>query len=132
VPRARIITLLSLVLVFFALCGCAAKNIDALTEAVCAEPDHAEWDTDPKIVHWAKPKYPEIARRTRAEGTVVVTVWLSANGTILDIIPCTNSGPLILERSAVNAAGRCKFLPAKKNGRPVRSTVNVPFSFRMN
>ena len=86
---------------------------------------------NPKITFWAKPKYPEIARKAMREGTVVVKVLVGPGGNVLDAQILQGANPL-LNQSALEAARKCKFLPGKQRNIPVKAWMALPFNFRLN
>ena len=87
--------------------------------------------TNPKIVNYAKPNYPEIARRSQIEGTVIVKVLVGPDGSVLDAQIIQGVHPL-LNKSALAAARKCKFIPGKKRNIPVKAWMALPFNFRLN
>ncbi len=86
---------------------------------------------NPKILQWAKPEYPEMARRAQLEGTVMVKVLVGPDGTVKDAIIISGVNPL-LNKAAIEAAKRCKFIPGKQRNIPVKAWMALPFSFRLN
>ena len=86
---------------------------------------------NPKIIHWAKPRYPEIARKAQMEGTVIVKVLVGPDGSVLDAQILQPANPL-LNAAALDAARRCKFIPGKQRNIPVRAWMALPFNFRLN
>jgi protein TonB len=86
---------------------------------------------NPKILQWAKPEYPEMARRAALEGTVIVKVLVGPDGTVKDAIVVQGVNPL-LNKAAVEAARRCKFIPGKQRNIPVKAWMALPFTFRLN
>ncbi len=86
---------------------------------------------NPKITVWAKPKYPEIARKAMMEGTVIVKVLVGPSGDVLDAQILQGANPL-LNQSALDAARRCKFMPGKQRNIPVKAWMALPFNFRLN
>jgi periplasmic protein TonB len=86
---------------------------------------------NPKITHWAKPKYPEIARKAMMEGTVIVKVLVGPDGSVMDAQILQGANPL-LNAAALDAARRCKFIPGKQRNIPVRAWMALPFNFRLN
>lgn len=86
---------------------------------------------NPKILHWEKPKYPEIARKAQMEGTVLVKVLVGPDGKVKDaqIIQGVNQ---ILNKAALQAARKCTFIPGKQRDFPVRAWMALPFNFRLH
>ncbi|MGH7964772.1 MAG: energy transducer TonB [Candidatus Binatia bacterium] len=77
-----------------------------------------------------KPPYPLIARRMGAEGVVVLRVFVHADGSVGRVELSRSSGFNTLDESAVNTVReRWRFLPARQDGQPVESWVEVPIRF---
>ena len=87
--------------------------------------------TNPKIVTWAKPEYPEMARRAQIEGTVIVKVLVGPDGNVKQAIVLQSVNPL-LNNAAIDAAYRCKFVPGKQRNIPVKAWMALPFNFRLH
>ena len=86
---------------------------------------------NPRITFWAKPKYPEIARKAMMEGTVIVKVLVGPSGAVLDAQILQGANPL-LNKEALAAARKCKFIPGKQRNIPVKAWMALPFNFRLN
>lgn len=74
--------------------------------------------------HNPAPEYPESARRRRIEGTVLIRIDVDANGRVLECTLLRGSDCADLDRAALSAARRWRFL----NG---PGAVEVPFTFRI-
>ena len=86
---------------------------------------------NPQIKYWAKPEYPEIARRSALEGTVIVKVLVGPDGLVKDAQVIQGVHPL-LDRAAIAAARKCTFTPGKQRNIPVKAWMALPFAFRLN
>ncbi|MCI0585999.1 MAG: energy transducer TonB [Planctomycetes bacterium] len=77
------------------------------------------------------PLFPREARFAGSVGIVVLFVRVSAKGAVTEarIEESTGSGPL--DRAALDAVARWRFLPARLDGAPVDSEVLVPVRFRL-
>lgn len=75
------------------------------------------------------PSYPKLAEDAGEEGTVVVTVSISASGAVEGASVSRSSGHPSLDAAAVRAAHSWKFKPALRNGKPVASTQSIRFHF---
>ncbi len=77
------------------------------------------------------PRFPREARFAGSVGIVVLFVRVSAKGAVTEarIEESTGSGPL--DRAALDAVARWRFLPARLDGAPVDSEVFVPVRFRL-
>jgi protein TonB len=78
-----------------------------------------------------KPAYPPLARRRHMEGTVILWVEVGADGRPLSVTVKRGSRFAILDKAAVDAVRRWRFVPAKRFGRAVSSAVEVPIRFRL-
>lgn len=86
---------------------------------------------NPRIIQWAKPFYPEMARRAQIEGTVLVKVLVGPDGTVKDAVLLRGVNPIV-DKEALKAARKCKFIPGKQRNIPVKAWMALPFSFRLN
>ena len=86
---------------------------------------------NPRIIHWAKPNYPEIARRAQIEGTVIVKVLVGPDGSVKDAQVLQGINPM-LNTAALEAARKCKFIPGKQRNIPVKAWMALPFAFRLH
>jgi len=82
-----------------------------------------------KIVN-VKPEYPEMARKARVEGKVIIEAVIDTDGNVVDA-KVLRSIPL-LDKSAIDAVRKWKYRPAMQHGRPVKVyfTVIVDFNLR--
>ncbi len=85
----------------------------------------------PVLITYAPPEYPEIARASHLEGTVLVKVQVGTDGTVLQAVVIKSVHPT-LDREAVKAARRCKFKPGRQRNIPVKAWMAIPFAFRLN
>lgn len=85
----------------------------------------------PELVAFAKADYPELARRARIEGTVVIEVLVTAGGGVGHASILQSVHPL-LDKAAMAAALRCRFTPARQRELAVPVRVAIPYRFRMN
>ncbi len=85
----------------------------------------------PKLVSYARPDYPEMARLSQLEGTVIVKVLVGPDGLVRDAVVIQSVHPL-LNGAAIDAARRCKFEPGKQRGVPVKAWMAIPYNFYLN
>jgi TonB family protein len=88
-------------------------------------------DTRAAIITKPPPGYTREARRRSVQGIVVLSVVLSADGTI-GRIGVVRALPAGLTENAMRAACKIKFKPAVKDGQAVSSRVLVEFAFRIS
>ena len=77
----------------------------------------------------APPEYPRDAQRRGQSGRVLLRVEVSADGTATNVDFVQRSGSPELDRAAMNAVRKWRFAPARRDGKPVASSVNVPVDF---
>ena len=83
----------------------------------------------PQIIKKEVPIYPDLARKAQIEGKVVVTVTIDRQGSVEKAV-IFKSIPM-LDESAIAAAMRCKFKPAKQRDKFVKVKMNIPFDFKL-
>jgi protein TonB len=83
-----------------------------------------------KLIQKIDPIYPELAKRARVSGIVLLQVTVDEQGTVGEI-KLIRGHPL-LNQSAIDAVGRWRYSPTLLNGEPVRviATVTVNFVLR--
>lgn len=74
--------------------------------------------------------YPEGALKKGIEGTVLLTVFISETGDPMTIEIKKSVDPM-LDMAAEEAVFKTKFVPAKKDGKPVASELMVPVQFKL-
>lgn len=127
----------------------AVREIPALSLPVAPrvpEPDHhpappvAEFgETGQPAIVMARPlyrenpppTYPARARRRNLQGTVVLEVAVSSEGTVDGLEIHESSGHNILDRAALAAVGGWVFEPGRRNGEKVAMAVLVPVRFSL-
>lgn len=65
------------------------------------------------------------------EGRVVLRVEVLADGSAGAVSVAKSSGHEALDDAALEAVRRWKFVPAKRDGAAVNSSVNVPINFNL-
>lgn len=86
-------------------------------------------DLRPTILYKERAQYTEAAREHKIQGTVVLSVIFGADGRLHDI-RVLHGLPDGLTEESLSVAGRIRFNPATRNGRPVsvRSTIEYNFT----
>ena len=84
----------------------------------------------PRAIYDPNPEYSEEARKSRTQGTVVVSVIVDAAGNARNVRVVRSLG-MGLDQKAIEAVERWKFQPAIKDGYAVAVRVNVEVSFRL-
>lgn len=82
-----------------------------------------------KTVSKPQPAYPPIARAARASGTVVVALIVDESGKV--IAAQAISGHPLLQAASVQAARDWQFTPTLLDGKPVKVTGTITFTFNL-
>lgn len=77
------------------------------------------------------PAYPPLSKKAGEEGRVLLYVFVEASGVAGKIEVRTSSGFERLDRAAMAAVKRWKFVPAKQGAEAVAAWVLVPIAFSM-
>jgi protein TonB len=78
-----------------------------------------------------RPKYPAMSRKMREEGQVFLRVRVTPEGTAAQVEVKTGSGSERLDKAAVAAVQKWRFVPARQGNANVASWVVVPISFHL-
>lgn len=76
------------------------------------------------------PSYPDMAKRTRASGTVEVEVVIDITGKVISAKAV--KGHSLLLQAAEQAAKQARFTPTLLSGQPVRVTGTITYNFTLN
>jgi protein TonB len=82
-------------------------------------------DVHPRALREIEPEYPYMADRRRLSGKVRLKLKLEADGRISDIEIVSASPPDLFDESALKAFRDVRFVPAQRNGHPVRALVLI-------
>jgi TonB family protein len=109
--------------------GGAGAAAPAAPSAPAAGPGNA---APPVLVGFQKPAYPEVARRLRVQGDVVMRLHVDAQGKVTEVEVVTGvSETAGIDEAAVSAARGARFRHATLDGRPVASTYLLTLPFRL-
>jgi len=89
------------------------------------------YDDPPVPLRPIKPKYPEIAQEAGIEGTVVVQVFVDANGRVKETVILKGIPNTGLDEAATNAIRIVRFKPARQRERAVGVWISIPVNFRL-
>ena len=91
--------------------------------------------TNPVLIPESKvePPFPEIARRARLTGNVILQAIIYKDGTVgdVEVLRCTRPN-VGFEEEAVKAVEQWRYQPATQNGRPVDVYFTIQVSFELN
>jgi protein TonB len=82
-----------------------------------------------KLLHVA-PLYPDIARQSRIQGTVIMEAILDATGKV-ESVRVLRSEPL-LDEAAVRAVRQWRYTPTELNGVPVPVLMTITIRFSLD
>ena len=85
-------------------------------------------DENPVPVKTPPPSYPDSLKREGVSGVVAVTIVIDETGAVASTAVAKSSHP-DFERPALEAVGKWKFKPAKKDGNAVKVKVTLPLRF---
>ena len=75
------------------------------------------------------PKYPRVSRKRGEKGRVLVKVFINRDGSSEKVEIEQSSGFNRLDQAAMESAKKCRFVPAKRNGKPVKTLATIPYTF---
>lgn len=81
------------------------------------------------LINPIQPVYPQIARITHTEGTVILQAIISKTGHIESVHVV--SGPAILQASALEAVHNARYHPYLLNGQPTEVETTISINFRI-
>nr|WP_010131724.1 energy transducer TonB [Microbulbifer agarilyticus] len=115
-----------------------AAETKALDEASAPKSTHQSVSHEPVLVERpafasppGPPVYPELARKRRQQGTVVVEVQLDQAGAQVVRRLVKSSGVDSLDEAALKAVAEWNFLPYREGGRARVSRVQLPIRFAL-
>jgi periplasmic protein TonB len=78
-----------------------------------------------------EPIYSIVSRRSNEQGTVIVSVLVGADGSAKQVLLNKSSGFDRLDRAALDAVLRWRFVPGTRGGAPETMWFNVPIPFQL-
>ncbi len=95
------------------------------------DPFGADMDSPPTPVNRMPPQYPSTLLKRGIGGKVVITCVVDVKGNITSSKVKQSSGQAELDKAALQAVSRWKFKPARRGGKPIQATCNIPFTFEV-
>jgi protein TonB len=86
--------------------------------------------TTPEAIYSPEPSFSEEARKTKAQGIVLLVLVVGKDGRAYDIRVQQSLGNG-LDEKAIEAVNRWRFRPATLNGQPVAAQIAVQVDFRL-
>ena len=88
-------------------------------------------DLVPKLLNNKKPEYPRYAKENRISGSVKLSFVVDKKGNVTNLEVVEATPPNVFEASAMAAASRWKFSPAKKSGDTVQVRMVIVLRFNL-
>jgi periplasmic protein TonB len=76
--------------------------------------------------------YPALARRLNQQGVVSVQAEIDDQGKVISARVYASSGHRLLDAAALEAVKKTRFIPSRRDGKPIASSFIVPIRFRLN
>ncbi|MFA5083001.1 MAG: TonB family protein [Hydrogenophilaceae bacterium] len=89
-------------------------------------------DSQPRAVARIEPPYPPMAQRRGIEGTVKLKLRIDEFGVVREVEVEEGDPPGLFDESALSAFRQGRFLPARKDGRPVRALIYIRVRYELN
>jgi protein TonB len=84
----------------------------------------------PVIQKKVEPNYPDIARRARIEGKVILQAVVNKEGDVNEVNVLSSTNPMFND-AAIEAVKQWKYKPALQNGKPVSVYYTIRVDFRL-
>ncbi|MBN1433263.1 energy transducer TonB [Candidatus Fermentibacterales bacterium] len=104
---------------------------EAGSGADISTPSFTPVEVYPNCTYRPMPEYPDLARQAGVEGSVVLWVYVNADGTVGNVVLYNGSGVGSLDQAAMDAAWLTRWSPAMNNGIPVTCWTTVTYNFRL-
>jgi len=88
-------------------------------------------DVRPEPISSPRLIYPPLARRQHAEASLILTVFISETGQVLDVKVLRGDARFGFEEEAIRALRAVRFHPATKGGKRVRTWMPQPILFKL-
>jgi protein TonB len=79
-----------------------------------------------------KPEYPRASLLAEETGLVTIEFVIGADGQIVSARVLKSSGFKALDKATLNGLSRCKFKPGFRDGKPVQSTMQAQYSWKLD
>ena len=76
-------------------------------------------------------RYPEAAKNAKIEGKVFLQGVIDENGNVTEVSIFKSVNP-DLDAEAMRAFSSVKFIPGKKDGKPVKVKIIIPIMFKLD
>jgi TonB family protein len=84
----------------------------------------------PVLIHRVNPEYPEIARKSRIQGVVILEAKVTREGIVENVKVIRGLHP-ILDQAAMKAVRQWRYKPATLNGKPMNAHFTISVKFKL-
>lgn len=109
----------------------AAKPAEVVEKPQPVEPPKPEVVTSVSYLRKPELMFPAISRRLGEEGTVIIRVLVSEAGEPASMEVRKTSGYPRLDQAGIEAVKKARFIPPKKNNKPMSVYVDLPLTFSL-
>jgi len=97
-------------------------------------PRFVVYEDAPVITKRVPPVYPEFARKSKIQGSVVLDIEILSDGSIgaIEVFKSLMPGPGGFDEAAITAVRQWKFQPAKSGGKPVGCWIKQSIVFELS
>jgi protein TonB len=85
----------------------------------------------PRGSYQVRPSYPHSARRLGVQGTTLLSVFVTVDGRVGDVVVKQSAGHPDLDQAAADAVRRWRFEPARRGAEAIAMWVLLPVEFRL-
>lgn len=89
-------------------------------------------DVQPKAASPINPVYPPEAQRRNQQGSVKLRLKIDESGQVQDVEVIEGQPPGVFDQSALDAFKHGRFVPAVKDGRPVRALITIQVRYELD
>lgn len=111
--------------------GAAFASVARNTASAGSPAPYTPPRSQPVFLAGRRPDYPQQARRAGQEGTVVIRVLVSTDGSAAETAVLVSSGYSLLDEAAVRGVKKWRFSPARYGSVPVESYHDIRVRFRL-
>ena len=111
--------------------GAAFESVAINTASAGSPAPYTPQRSQPAFLAGRRPDYPQQARRAGQEGTVVIRVLVSTDGSAAETAVLVSSGYSLLDEAAVRGVKKWRFSPARYGSVPVESYHDIRVRFRL-
>ena len=115
----------------------AKNDSNRQTNQQSESPKNSSSENSSEVIFNAKnlgnpnPEYPLLAKRRGEEGTVLVRAFVGEDGLASKVEIAQSSSFSLLDNAAVEAIKKWRFVPAKRLGQVISSSVIIPITFKL-